>query len=82
MDLPVYAAAGPQTIQQLAQALQSAAAVAALFIGGLWTYRLFVKNRLGKPSAKISHQVTVRTSAARRHLRPSANAFALLRAFS
>jgi len=60
MDLPVYAAAGPQTIQQLAQALQSAAAVAALFIGGLWTYRLFVKNRLGKPSAKISHQVTVK----------------------
>ena len=53
-------AVSPETLNQLASALQAAAAVVALIVGGIWTYRLFVKNRLDKPSARTSHQVAIR----------------------
>jgi hypothetical protein len=49
-----------QTLLQWAQTVQALAAVVAIVFGGMWTYRLFVKNRLGKPSATISHQVIVK----------------------
>jgi hypothetical protein len=49
-----------QAIDQLASALQAAAAVVALIVGGVWTYLLFVRNRLGKPAARTAHQVTIK----------------------
>jgi hypothetical protein len=60
MSIRGFLAVDAQTVQQWAQALQAVVTVVALIIGGTWTYLLFVKNRLGKPSAKTSHQVTVR----------------------
>jgi hypothetical protein len=49
-----------ETFLHWAQGAQAVAAVFALIVGGIWTYLLFVRNRLGKPSAKVSHQVTTR----------------------
>ena len=40
-------AVSPETLSQLASALQAAAAVVALIVGGIWTYRLFIENRMG-----------------------------------
>ena len=43
---------------ELAQAIQALATVAALIIGGIWTYQLFVLQRLAYPHLKIEHSVS------------------------
>ena len=50
----------PATIEQLAGAIESGATVVALLVGGVWSYRLFVKNRLDKPRAETEHNVIVK----------------------
>lgn len=52
--------ANGELLSQLAGVLQSLAAVVALIVGGIWTFRLFVKNRLNKPCATSGHLVTTR----------------------
>lgn len=47
------------TLEQLAGATESVATIAALVVAGIWTFRLFVKNRLAKPRAETEHQVHV-----------------------
>ena len=47
------------TLEKLTGAAESAATVVALIVGGLWTYRLFVKNRGDKPRAEVRHEVSV-----------------------
>jgi hypothetical protein len=42
------------------QAVQLSIAAAAIVVGAVWTYFLFVKNRLGRPSTKITHEVETR----------------------
>lgn len=43
----------------LLEAAESGATVVALLVGGLWTYRLFVKNRERFPRAAVSHKAAV-----------------------
>jgi hypothetical protein len=43
---------------EVAQTIQALATVAALLIGGIWTYRLFVLQRLAYPHLKIEHSVS------------------------
>jgi hypothetical protein len=45
---------------QVASGVQSTFAVLAIVVGGLWTYLLFVRNRLGKPCAETGHSVVVK----------------------
>lgn len=59
-DISNFFVANAQAMQQLAAALQSVATVIALALGGVWTFRLFVRNRLDKPCAIITHNATVK----------------------
>jgi hypothetical protein len=52
VDLPSI-----QAVEQGSTVAANAATVAALGIGGWWTYSRFFKNRTGKPRAAISHSV-------------------------
>jgi hypothetical protein len=46
--------------KDLTGALQSVATIIALFIGGLWTFRAFVKGRGNYPRAKLEHLISHR----------------------
>lgn len=46
------------TIKEWAEITQSVFTSAALIIGGIWTYLLFVKNRLNYPKAEITHEIS------------------------
>ena len=46
------------TLKEWAEIAQSVFTSAALIIGGIWTYLLFVKNRLNYPKAEISHEIS------------------------
>jgi hypothetical protein len=46
--------------KDLSSALQSLATIIALFLGGLWTFRAFVKGRGNYPRAKIEHLISHR----------------------
>ncbi len=48
------------TVRDIATIVQSIFTVAAVIIGGVWTYWLFVKKRQKYPSAKIEHQISHR----------------------
>src|SRR5260370_16930816 len=48
------------TVRDIATIIQSIFTVAAVIIGGVWTYWLFVKKRQKYPSAKIEHQISHR----------------------
>lgn len=52
MELPSV-----ETLEQVSAFGANVATVAALTIGGWWTYSRFFKNRSGKPKADISHSV-------------------------
>jgi hypothetical protein len=47
-----------EALDHLAAMAQSLATVVGLIVAGIWTYLLFVKNRLGKPCATPAHSVT------------------------
>jgi hypothetical protein len=49
-----------EPLNQLAGALQSVATVVALLVGGIWTFRIFIKNRLNRPCANVTHVVTTK----------------------
>lgn len=42
------------------ESVKNAAEVAAVVVGGLWTYRLFIKGRGDFPRASITHRITHR----------------------
>jgi hypothetical protein len=50
MDLPPI-----EAIEQGSAVAANAATVAALMVGGWWTYSRFFKNRTGRPKAAITH---------------------------
>jgi hypothetical protein len=43
--------------KNIAEALEAFATAAALFIGGIWTYLRFIRNRLRYPKAELRHKV-------------------------
>jgi hypothetical protein len=43
---------------EIVQVIQAIATVIAIIVGGVWTYRLFVLERLAYPHLKIDHSVT------------------------
>lgn len=47
-------------IEKLTSGIESLVTAIGIVVAGIWTYSLFVKNRLDKPSAKISHKVEYR----------------------
>jgi len=49
-----------ETLKDATAALQSIATVIALIVGGIWTFRAFVKTREHQPRAKIEHVVSHR----------------------
>jgi hypothetical protein len=49
-----------QSLQQFGQGLQGCATAAALAIGALWTYWLFVRTRQHAPRAELSHAIVAR----------------------
>src|ERR1035437_10352507 len=56
--------------KDLTGALQSVATIIALFIGGLWTFRAFVKGRGNYPRAKLEHLISHRRLPNRTSLQP------------
>ncbi|MCI4464152.1 MAG: hypothetical protein JHC30_08355, partial [Caldisericum sp.] len=44
-------------IKQIAESVKPAIEIAAIIIGGVWSYLLFIKNRQSQPKAKISHLI-------------------------
>jgi hypothetical protein len=44
-------------IKQIAESVKPAIEIAAIIIGGVWSYLLFIKNRQSRPKAKISHLI-------------------------
>jgi hypothetical protein len=51
--------ASPESLSQGMSALESVATIVALVIGGVWTFRLFVRNRVDKPRATPSHAISI-----------------------
>ncbi len=49
---------GKKNLVELVQVIQAIATVAAIIVGGIWTYRLFVLQRLAYPHLKIEHSVS------------------------
>lgn len=45
-------------IKDIAQIVQAVVTVIAVFVGGLWSYRLFVKKRQIYPRAQLAHRIT------------------------
>ena len=45
------------TLKDIATIVQSVITVAAVILGGIWTYWLFVREREKYPSAKIEHRI-------------------------
>ena len=43
------------------ETIESAAKIAAIIIGGIWTYRAFVRSRGYQPRAALTHQISHRT---------------------
>jgi hypothetical protein len=60
IDVVTFLSKHAETIEHLTGALKSVATVVALAIGGMWTFRLFIKNRLNKPRAQPTHEVEIR----------------------
>lgn len=48
------------TLKDIATIVQSVITVAAVILGGIWTYWLFVRKREKYPSAKIEHRISHR----------------------
>jgi hypothetical protein len=48
------------TVKDLAAIAQAVATVAAIIVGGVWSYMLFVRTRQRYPRAKIDHYITHR----------------------
>jgi hypothetical protein len=46
--------------KDLSSVLQSLTTAVGIVVGGLWTYCLFVRNRLSKPHAEVRHTVAIR----------------------
>lgn len=46
-----------QTFESITAALESCFTIVALFVGAIWTWRLFVRKREDYPRARISHTV-------------------------
>ncbi|MDX1479462.1 MAG: hypothetical protein R3301_17230 [Saprospiraceae bacterium] len=46
-----------EQLEQLFGGLESLATIIALIIAGIWTYRVFIRNRQNKPRAIVEHQV-------------------------
>ncbi len=49
-----------EAFSQWTGGVQSIAAAIALVVGGMWSYLLFVRNRLGRPCLTAAHTVTVK----------------------
>lgn len=47
-------------LKDISATAQSIVTIIAVIIAGLWTYGLFIRNRLSYPRAKIEHNVSVR----------------------
>jgi len=47
-------------VKDAAAALESVVTVVAIVVGGIWTYRAFIRSRGNHPRAKIEHQVSFR----------------------
>lgn len=45
-------------LKDIAQIVQTIVTVIAIFIDGLWSYRLFVKKRQIYPRASLTHRIT------------------------
>lgn len=50
----------PDTLEHLSKVVESLTTAAGIIVGGLWTFRLFVQNRLSQPRAEVQHEVAVR----------------------
>lgn len=49
---------GKNKVAEIVQVIQAIATIVAIIVGGAWTYRLFVLQRLAYPHLKIEHSVT------------------------
>jgi len=49
---------GNKPLGEIVQVIQAIATIVAIIVGGVWTYRLFVLERLAYPHLKIEHSVT------------------------
>jgi hypothetical protein len=49
---------GKKHLGEIVQVIQAIATIVAIIVGGVWTYRLFVLQRLAYPHLKIDHSVT------------------------
>ena len=49
------------TVKDIAQTVQAVITVVAILVGGFWAYLRFVRGRLGRPRANLTHQVTHRS---------------------
>jgi len=59
-DIATFINENAEAAEQIAGAFESIATIIALIIGGIWTFRLFIKNRLNKPRAQFTHEVEIR----------------------
>ena len=48
-------------LKDISEILGNLATIAALIVGGIWTYRLFIKRRLGYAKAEVTHAIVHRT---------------------
>lgn len=57
-----------ENLEHVSKVIESLITAGGIVVGGLWTFRLFVKNRLNQPRADVQHEVAVRHLGAERLL--------------